>query len=214
MVIILIRLGGRLVRNDMLFREDKIMFASIIPLLIRMAFIHVVLIWGTNNADLSNVTDPTELYHRQIGSRLVLAARVFYALFIWTAKFTVLDFLKRMTNRFWRRSFEIAMQFITWYLVATFIAVVLATILECHPITHYWQVQPYPGPQCTEAYVQLVCTDAFTKSDNMPESLLTDIGYNGSGRRHYRSAYCHLPHPRHYRFCDAAEEENIAVPLV
>lgn len=150
----------------MLFREDKIMFASMVPLIIRMAFIHVVLIWGTNNADLSGITDPTELYHREIGSRLVLAARIFQALFLWTAKFTVLDFLKRMTARFWRRSFERVMQFITWYLVISFVAVILATLLECHPFHNYWRVQPYD--QCTQAYIQLVCPQVF----NVPQSLV------------------------------------------
>lgn len=119
-----------------------------------MALIHVVLIWGTNNANLENVTDPTELYRRKIGSKLVLAARVFYALFIWTAKFTVLDFLKRMTDRFWKRSFEIGMRFITWYLIASFFAVLLSTILECRPIHNYWEVQPYH--KCTQAFAQLV----------------------------------------------------------
>ncbi|MBE7182035.1 MAG: hypothetical protein INR71_12670 [Terriglobus roseus] len=165
-VIIFVRLGGRLVRNDMLFREDKIMLASVVPLVARMAFVHVVLIWGTNNANLATVNDPTDLYHRQIGSRLVLAARVFYAMFIWMAKFTVLDFLKRMTERFWKRSFEIGMQFITWYLVATFVAVVLSTILECHPTSHYWQVKPFPGSQCTQAFAQLVSRGGFATRRN------------------------------------------------
>lgn len=77
---ILVRLMGRLVRNEMLFREDKIMALAIIPLMARMAFIHVVLIWETNNADLSPSISSTEIYHREIGSRLVLAARVFYAM--------------------------------------------------------------------------------------------------------------------------------------
>lgn len=49
------------------------------------------------------------------------------------------------------------MKFITYYLIATFIAVFIATISECHPITHYWQVVPDPGPKCREAFAQLVC---------------------------------------------------------
>lgn len=140
------------------------MLASVIPLMARMACIHVVLIWGTNNADLSHDNDPTSLHHREVGSRLVLAARIFYALFIWTAKFTVLDFLKRMTERFWRRSFEIGMRFITWYLVLSFIAVLLSTILECRPIHEYWEVKPYH--HCTQAFAQLVCPIRRSTTDN------------------------------------------------
>lgn len=80
LVIILVRISGRYIRNDMLFKEDKIMALSIIPLMARMAFVHVVLIYGTNNADVTGLTDPIRIQHREIGAKLVLAARIFYAL--------------------------------------------------------------------------------------------------------------------------------------
>lgn len=81
LVIILIRLAGRKIRTDCLFAEDKVMFLSIIPLLARMGLIHVVLRWGTNNVttdgrDLSS----SEIYHRSMGSKLVLASRIMYAM--------------------------------------------------------------------------------------------------------------------------------------
>ena len=53
---------------------------SIVPLLARMGFVHVVLLYGTNNVDLAGLTDPVKIHHREIGSRLVLGARIFYAL--------------------------------------------------------------------------------------------------------------------------------------
>jgi hypothetical protein len=77
---IAVRLCGRMVRNNQLFNEDKIMFASIIPLFIRMGLIHVVLLWGTNNVDLSEGLTDLEIEHRIIGSKLVLPARIFYAM--------------------------------------------------------------------------------------------------------------------------------------
>ena len=80
LVIIIIRLWGRWIRNEQLFREDKAMAWSIIPLLARMGFIHVVLIYGTNNVDIEGLTDQVIIHNREIGSRLVLAARIFYAL--------------------------------------------------------------------------------------------------------------------------------------
>ena len=43
-----------------------------------MGLVHVVLIWGTNNAITTGLT-AEEIYHRQIGSRLVLASRIMYA---------------------------------------------------------------------------------------------------------------------------------------
>jgi len=55
------------------------MALSIIPLLIRMGFIHVVLLWGTNNVAAQDMSSE-EIQHRAVGSRMVLGARIFYAL--------------------------------------------------------------------------------------------------------------------------------------
>ncbi len=155
LAVILVRVCGRYVRTETLFREDKIMAASIIPLIVRMALVHVILIWGTNNT-ASDALSATDVHHRQIGSRLVLASRVFYAAFIWTAKLTVLEFLKRIVGAYWRRSYEIGLRVIRYFLLATFAAVVIGTLAECQPFRHYWQVVPDPGPQCREGVVQLL----------------------------------------------------------
>ena len=78
-VIIIVRVCGRYVRIERFFREDKVMMASIIPLLIRMACVHVMLIWGTNNTKTDGLT-AEDIQHRVIGSKLVLVARIFYAI--------------------------------------------------------------------------------------------------------------------------------------
>ncbi|KAF2840174.1 hypothetical protein M501DRAFT_931153 [Patellaria atrata CBS 101060] len=164
LTIILFRLGGRLVRNNRLFREDKIMALSIIPLLARMAFVHCVLLYGTNNT-MTEGMDARTIHYRSIGARLVLPARIFYAAFIWTAKLTVLEFLKRMTQRFWKRGYELALRGIFLFLFLTFLGVVISTLAECQPFHHYWQVVPDPGPQCRLGYAQLVTmgvTDVLT----------------------------------------------------
>ncbi|CAO2655645.1 Nn.00g044480.m01.CDS01 [Neocucurbitaria sp. VM-36] len=164
-VIIGFRLSGRYIRNERLFREDKIMAWSVLPLLARMGFVHVVLIYGTNNVDLTGLVDPVKIRRREIGSQMVLAARIFYAMFIWMAKFTVSEFLKRLTERFWKKGYEWGLRGIRIFLVATFIMVFIATLAECHPVTHYWQVIPDPGPQCRQGYAQLLTmgiTDIIT----------------------------------------------------
>lgn len=56
------------------------MALSIFPLFARMGFVHVVLIYGTNNVNTANLTDPVKIRHREIGSQMVLAARISYAL--------------------------------------------------------------------------------------------------------------------------------------
>ena len=72
------------------------------------------------------------------------------------AKFTVSEFLKRLTERFWKRGYEWGLRGIRIFLLVTFVMVVVATLVECRPITHYWQVIPDPGPQCRQGYAQLL----------------------------------------------------------
>lgn len=79
-VVILLRLAGRKVRTGVLFREDLVMALALIPLFVRMGLVHVVLIYGTNNVELTHTLTPEDIHRRAIGSRLVLASRIFYAM--------------------------------------------------------------------------------------------------------------------------------------
>jgi hypothetical protein len=75
---------------------------------------------------------------------------------IWTAKFTVSEFLKRMTERFWKKGYDFGLRAIRGFLAATFIGVVIATLADCRPFSHHWQVIPDPGPQCRSGYAHLL----------------------------------------------------------
>lgn len=79
LAIILVRICGRYIRTERLFPEDWFMALGIIPLLARMGFVHLVLIWGTNNAISDGLTEE-DIRRREMGSKMVLAARIFYAL--------------------------------------------------------------------------------------------------------------------------------------
>lgn len=149
-----LRVFGRLSRTGKLFSEDKIMACAIIPLMIRMAFVHVVLIYGTNNTTFDGISEEA-VHRRVIGSKMVLGARIFYAMFIWVSKLTVSEFLKRLTTATWNRTYEIVFQGIRVFLGLTFIGVVVGTLAECHPFNHYWQVVPDPGPSCRNGFSQL-----------------------------------------------------------
>ncbi|KXT16360.1 hypothetical protein AC579_5573 [Pseudocercospora musae] len=156
-VIIITRLCSRKVRSNKLFREDYIMMLAIIPLFLRMILVHFVLIYGTNNIDTTTYDyTPLQLHRKSIGASLVLPARIFYAMFIWASKLTVSEFLKRITFRIWRKSHQRTLQGIRAFLCLTFAAVVIATLAECQPFTHYWQVLPDPGPHCRQGYAQLL----------------------------------------------------------
>ena len=155
LVVILIRVIGRWVRTERLFREDKVMLWSIIPLMIRMAFAHVVLIYGTNNTETSALSDE-DIQNRSTGSRLVLASRIFYAIYIWVAKVTVLEFVRKIIGQTWTRFYERGARVITAFLGLTLIAVIVSTLAECRPISHYWQVVPDPGAACRTGKAQLI----------------------------------------------------------
>jgi hypothetical protein len=47
---------------------------------------------------------------------------------IWTAKVIVCEFLKRVTGLVWRRSVAVFLRFITFFLISTLAAVVIATL--------------------------------------------------------------------------------------
>lgn len=155
LAIIIVRLLGRLVRTERLFAEDKVMALAIIPLLGRMGLVHLVLLWGTNNA-ITDGLSPEDISHRELGSKLVLASRIMYAMFLWIAKFTVCEFLKRLTDQVEKRSYQIGLQCIRWFLLITFVAVVVSTLAECQPFDHYWQVVPDPGAMCRQGVSQLI----------------------------------------------------------
>lgn len=78
--IVLLRLIGRYVRVEALFAEDKVAAIALVPLLLRMAFVHPILLYGTNNVlvDDTHALTETEIYHRSIGSGLVLFSRILH----------------------------------------------------------------------------------------------------------------------------------------
>lgn len=56
----------------------------------------------------------------------------------------------------WTKTFQVALRAIEYFLATTLAAVILATLAECHPFNHYWQVVPDPGPQCRLGYANLL----------------------------------------------------------
>ncbi|KAI0428085.1 GPCR protein, PTH11-type [Xylaria sp. FL1042] len=165
--IISLRVAGRFIRSEELFREDRTVTFAIIPLFIRMGLVHVVLLWGTNNAQFTWPLTETEKRHKSIASGLVIASRILYAATLWILKLAILDFFKRLTSTIWRRSHEIALHIIRGILILTFIAVLGANLAECQPFNRYWQVLPDPGGQCRQGYVQLITMAA--------SNILTDL---------------------------------------
>ncbi|ETS82600.1 hypothetical protein PFICI_04476 [Pestalotiopsis fici W106-1] len=154
--IILLRIAGRFIRSETLFREDKTAAFAIIPLLARMACLHVIFNYGTNNAQLPDDLSDEDIRKKTIGSGLVLATRILYAATLWILKSAILEFFKRLTSTSWKRSHDFTLLFIRCTLVLTFIGVIVSDLAECRPFSHYYQVLPDPGGQCRQGYVQLL----------------------------------------------------------
>lgn len=80
-LLIVFRLGLRWHRRERLGMDDYVMLSSIIWLAIRLAMIHMVLIWGTNNVseDTRNaIIDTTEIWRREQASKMLLVNRFAY----------------------------------------------------------------------------------------------------------------------------------------
>ncbi|KAI9733444.1 MAG: hypothetical protein M1818_007192 [Claussenomyces sp. TS43310] len=153
--VVLFRFCGRYVRTEKVFREDGVMLLATIPLLLRMAFVHVILLYGTNNTTTQGLS-VLNMRHRELGSKLVLASRIMYAAYLWTIKYSASFFLRSLTEQIWQRSHLRMLRYLHLLLGFTFLAVVISDLAECHPFQHYWQVVPDPGPQCRQGYAQFL----------------------------------------------------------
>ncbi|KAL2163224.1 hypothetical protein VTH06DRAFT_5280 [Thermothelomyces fergusii] len=131
-VVVVLRLVGRYVRVERLFREDKIAAAALVPLFVRMALVHPVLLFGTNNVFIDETHPPTdaEINRRSIGSRLVLAARIAQPAILWLFKAATLAFFDRLVGVSGRRRYTLLLRGARVALGAAFLAVLVADLAE------------------------------------------------------------------------------------
>lgn len=73
-------------------------------------------------------------------------------------KNTVLEFFKRLSGLTWSKTYQNGVLAVRCVLIATFLAVIISDLAECHPFNHYWQVYPDPGGQCRQGYANLITT--------------------------------------------------------
>jgi len=163
-----LRLIMRKLRKQDFNISDYITVAAMAFLIIRLAMVHVVLIWGTNNiqADFrdSHKFTAQEIYQREIGSKLTLAVRAVYNNYAWLQKGVVMFLYKRMFHALpWM---DRPMKIYWFILFATFVVAQVTLFTECHPFYLYWQVLPGPGV-CVEALTQLLVLGLVT--------ILTDV---------------------------------------
>ncbi|PGH30435.1 hypothetical protein GX50_06810 [[Emmonsia] crescens] len=108
----------------------------------------LISMWGTNviNApdNIGRQFTKSEIYYREMGSKLALANRVTYTTYLWIQKPVILILYTRIPpGLLWPNhilSASLAM------LAVTFVLVQVISFSECSPFHLYWQVKPDPGP--------------------------------------------------------------------
>lgn len=82
MSLMALRIFMRKFRGQKLDASDKITMICMMCILARLALLHVVLIWGTNNIPKSiratMVFTPVDIYQRETASKLLLVSRTMY----------------------------------------------------------------------------------------------------------------------------------------
>ncbi|KAI9815106.1 MAG: hypothetical protein M1827_002949 [Pycnora praestabilis] len=147
MVIMVFRLGFRKFREEKFKGSDYMTMGAMFCLITRLALIHVVLVWGTNNVtkefrDTHHFTTG-ELYRREVGSKLTIINRVFYNSFLWLQKLVLFEFYRRL---FKTTKYEKYVLWSFWSVFAiSYVVVQVVTFSECTPFDHYWIVLPDPG---------------------------------------------------------------------
>ncbi|KAK4695472.1 hypothetical protein P7C71_g2286, partial [Lecanoromycetidae sp. Uapishka_2] len=145
-VIMAMRLIWGRVQMGKLQLGDYLTMGAIFCAIARLAIIDVVLIWGSNNVTpefrKTHHFSSTELYHREIGSKLTLVNRIFYNSYIWLQKLVLLAFYRGIIHNLpWEK---ITMRVYLAFFFGAYVVVQVITFTECNPFDHYWQVLPAP----------------------------------------------------------------------
>lgn len=157
LVILIVRVAAARLRRGSFDISTPICAASILIIGVRIAVNQYVLSYGTSNDALDGkgqYFDSHELDKIRIGSILSLIARLLITTVYWLQTALLLLFYCRIFEV--RARWTTVLIWTCWAaLPTTYIAVVLATFLECQPFRLYWQMDPNPG-NCIKAYIQLL----------------------------------------------------------
>lgn len=157
LVILLVRGVIARVKDGKSDISTVICIASILVVTARLIVNQFVLSYGTSNDALfgkAQYFDAHDLETLKIGSILALIARLLITTFYWLQTCLLLLFYSRIFEV--RARWTTILIRICWVAIPlTYVAVVLATFLECHPFQLYWQIEENPG-NCIRAYIQLL----------------------------------------------------------
>ncbi|EAS32343.3 uncharacterized protein CIMG_03367 [Coccidioides immitis RS] len=106
--------------------DDSWMAFSLVPLVSRTACI----------AWYFDLRAAKTHHHDVVAKKLVIPSRLAYALFLWCMKLCLLQFYSRLENG--SNRVHRARRALWYFIVVSFLVIVLATLLECRPLSLYW----------------------------------------------------------------------------
>ncbi|EFQ98575.1 hypothetical protein MGYG_01601 [Nannizzia gypsea CBS 118893] len=144
-----VRIGGTLkwfstTQQQRWHADDTWMAVSLLPLFLRT-------ICMCKNFSFEQ---PLSKEDEESFQKLVMAARVTYAMFLWCMKLCLLQFYTRLETGSIR--VHRAIQLLRAFIFLTFIIIILATLLECRPIYVAWRPE-YTHHSCRKGTVNLLC---------------------------------------------------------
>jgi len=150
-----------------------------------MAFALVPLIGRTACISVSFMLNPTHTYgpategqaaargltveklaeYYVVSHKLIIPARIFYALFLWSLKLCLLNFYSRFVDVLhWGKAATTALW---WFIVVTFFVILIPTLAECRPLDLMWSPDPSGANTCHRALGNLITMAVF--------NIITDI---------------------------------------
>ncbi|KAK1990194.1 hypothetical protein LX36DRAFT_754300 [Colletotrichum falcatum] len=150
-----------------------------------MAFALVPLIGRTASITMSFIINPTHTYgpateeqaaargltveklaeYYVVSHKLLIPARIFYALFLWSLKLCLLNFYSRFVDIFhWGK---VATTALWWFIVVTFLVILIPTLAECRPLYLMWSPDLSGNNSCHRALGNLITMAVF--------NIITDI---------------------------------------
>jgi hypothetical protein len=175
LIILFTRLVAARIHQGFFDRSTVVVVASILAIIARLVANQYYLTYGTSNDVLnhhSGYFNAKALEDLKIGTILTLVARFLLTTELWLQNCLLLLFYSRIFEI--RARWTSRLITISWILLPiTYVAVTLATFLECSPFRLYWQIDPSPG-RCVKAYVQLLLQGV---SNMILDILLLGISY-------------------------------------
>ena len=155
LIILVTRLAVSRRRQKPIDLSFYLVLLSLVVIITRIGVVFFYLLYGTASDALNNAVyfDTHDIDTVTKGTKLSLAARVLITSSCWLQICLLLHFYQNIMAGIRWVKYTI---WLTWAATGgSFIAVVLATFLECRPLRLYWQVNPHPG-SCVKGYVQLL----------------------------------------------------------